>query len=191
MVSCNSYLRTITTLTMCVYFYPKVQIMHIIPVFGCFVCFVILPNIASFNISERDVEKIVERQTHLLENSCKFLWTDPFDSTLKKYLRYPKKVSCTSKNTHLFDIIEETGEFVYKSNKTVNCTVEELTGSLRPNAASFYVSRKDQFAPENDQYFWINADNFLLSCFDNSVLVYEQPFTGFKHADIERLVIKG
>ncbi|CAB3397006.1 unnamed protein product [Caenorhabditis bovis] len=130
MVSCNSYLRTITTLTMCVYFYPKVQIMHIIPVFGCFVCFVILPNIASFNISERDVEKIVERQTHLLENSCKFLWTDPFDSTLK-------------------------------------------------------------FAPENDQYFWINADNFLLSCFDNSVLVYEQPFTGFKHADIERLVIKG
>ncbi|KAF1751284.1 hypothetical protein GCK72_017838 [Caenorhabditis remanei] len=134
------------------------------------------------------------RQAHLLDNYCKFAWTEPMDNTLKKRLKFPKRAGCEKYNIDLFKRYPATGEFSMKSKAHRNkleCVAQVLKGGLRPAAHTYQLGKTQTFSPKLNKRFWINANNFILTCFSGQLVIYRKQFMGFKMDENLKLVVDG
>ncbi|UMM35902.1 hypothetical protein L5515_008314 [Caenorhabditis briggsae] len=134
------------------------------------------------------------RQAHLFDNKCRFAWTEPMDNTLKKRLKFPKRSGCEKYNIDLFKRYPATGEFSMKSKAYKNkleCVAQVLKGGLRPEAHSYQLGKSQNFSPKINKRFWINANNFMITCFSGQLVIYRKQFMGFKMNENQKLVVDG
>ncbi|EGT47025.1 hypothetical protein CAEBREN_04630 [Caenorhabditis brenneri] len=139
-------------------------------------------------------ESLQPRQTHLLDNSCNFLWTEPMDNSLKKRLKFPKRAGCEKYNIDLFKRYPATGEFSMKSKAHKNkleCVAQVLKGGLKPDYSSFQLGKTQTFYPKLNKRFWVNANNFLITCYSGQLVIYRKQFMGLKMDDNSKLVVDG
>ncbi|CAD6197090.1 unnamed protein product [Caenorhabditis auriculariae] len=139
------------------------------------------------------VGKEPEKQAHLFENQCKFAWLQPQEPG---YYKHVKKVIDSPECPKKYDdvIIRDgvSGEFRFGNGSTGNetCQVQVIKGALRPRARSFKLENEETLVP-TESPFWINADNFLITCNEGKKEVFRRQYMGLKDERTPMLIVPG
>ncbi|CAJ0940073.1 unnamed protein product, partial [Mesorhabditis belari] len=134
--------------------------------------------------------------THMLENSCKFPTISSADESLKKYIKLNKtQKACPNPYLQVMTK-DEMGNFYFAESKEITknsmqCYMSELGGALRPKALRF--TKNGRFLLPKNDWFWVNADNFLITCYGNANLstIFRRQFMGVTDTTVQRKVVPG
>ncbi|WKY11019.1 hypothetical protein Q1695_002955 [Nippostrongylus brasiliensis] len=126
-------------------------------------------------------------KAHLFENSCKFIWVEDEEPSMKDYIEHGMKADC-KRGTEIFDR-QVDGSFKWRrTHKGIRCVAAELKGGLRDQKEASESGKRDMI-PHGP--FYVNADVFRITCFDASGEgIRAITYAGVKDSRIEKLVIK-
>ncbi|PAV69201.1 hypothetical protein WR25_01544 [Diploscapter pachys] len=131
------------------------------------------------------------RKSHLFENSCKMVWLEPEEPSMKQYVNHRRQVTCArfTLPTIERDPGDDTFRFADRADKGTECSVDELLGGLRPNASAYTVGRTGTILKTSSS-FRINADCFVITCLLNDTVIYRRQFMGLKEKS-DSLILEG
>ncbi|RCN52000.1 hypothetical protein ANCCAN_01787 [Ancylostoma caninum] len=132
----------------------------------------------------------ISETTHLFENSCRYVWVEDVEPSMKRFIRQPPPVVCPRNANEVFDR-DHDGSFSRRmTHLSVNCTASVVFGGLR----NWKGKVKENARQEQIIYhqFHVNADVFQLICFDiYGNVQLEKTYAGIRNGADPRLVIEG